>query len=168
MGRLKDGDHSLVRMGRVIDGAHILSPQTAAALRKKLIAHEEATQQQIVVVTALSLQGYDISDFGYQLGRRWGIGQKGKSNGALFIVAPADGKAWIEVGYDLKGVLTDAAVSQIIQKVILPAFRAGQMERGVVEGVNATLTAAEGVIWPVPVVLAIIFLRFYLMPRNRT
>src|SRR5579884_3330174 len=78
--------------GRVVDDAHILSDTTKADLDSKLAALEQKTSRQLVVVTLASLQGYEISDYGYQLGRSWGIGQKGINNGILFIVAPTEHK----------------------------------------------------------------------------
>ena len=74
--------------GRVVDQANIISPQSRASLTQILEAHEQATSNQVVVVTLKSLQGYAIDDFGYQLGRHWGIGQKDRNNGALLIVVP--------------------------------------------------------------------------------
>ena len=85
-----------------------------------LADHERATGEQVVVVTLDSLQGYSIEDFGYQLGRHWGIGQKGKNNGALLIVAPKEHKVRIEVGYGLEGQLTDAN-SRIDNRQLHPA-----------------------------------------------
>ena len=85
--------------GRVVDNAHVLSPQVKADLNAKLQALEQKNGDQLVVVTLPSLQGLEIEDYGYQLGRAWGIGQKGKSNGALFIVAPSEHKVRIEVGW---------------------------------------------------------------------
>src|SRR6201996_2031812 len=101
--------------GRVVDDAHVLSSQTQADLTAKLAALEQKTGDQVVVVTLPSLQGYEIEDYGYQLGRAWGIGAKGKNNGALFIVAPSEHKVRIEVGYGLEPVLTDALTSVILQ-----------------------------------------------------
>ena len=75
--------------GRVVDQADILSPQAEANLTRVLAEHEQATTNQVVVVTLPNLQGYEIADYGYQLGRHWGIGQKGKDNGVLLIVALA-------------------------------------------------------------------------------
>lgn len=123
--------------GRVVDDAHVLSPQTQAELTAKLEALEAKTGDQVVVVTLPSLQGYAIEDYGYQLGRAWGIGQKGKNNGALFIVAPAERKVRIEVGYGLEPVLTDALTSVILQEAVLPRFRAGDVQGGVVAGTDA-------------------------------
>ncbi len=125
--------------GRVVDDAHVLSPQTQADLTGKLAALEQKTGDQVVVVTLPSLQGYEIEDYGYQLGRAWGIGQKGKNNGALLIVAPNERKVRIEVGYGLEGVLTDAMTSVILQQAVLPKFRAGDVEGGVVAGTDAII-----------------------------
>ncbi|MDR3512941.1 MAG: TPM domain-containing protein [Caulobacteraceae bacterium] len=125
--------------GRVVDDAHVLSPQTQADLTAKLEALEQKAGDQVVVVTLPSLQGYEIEDYGYQLGRAWGIGEKGKNNGALFIVAPNERKVRIEVGYGLEPVLTDALTSVILQQAVLPKFRAGDVEGGVVAGTDAII-----------------------------
>jgi uncharacterized protein len=125
--------------GRVVDDAHVLSAQTQADLTAKLAALEQKTGNQLVVVTVPSLQGYPIEDFGYQLGRAWGIGEKGKNNGAVFIIAPAEHQVRIEVGYGLEPVLTDALSSVILQQTVLPKFRAGDVEGGVVAGTDAII-----------------------------
>jgi uncharacterized protein len=125
--------------GRVVDNAHILSPQATQKLDADLAGLEAKTGHQLVVATIPDLQGYDIADYGYQLGRTWGIGQKGKNDGAVFIVAPNDRKVRIEVGYGLEPVLTDALSSIILQTKVLPRFRQGQMEQGVVDGVEAVI-----------------------------
>src|ERR1700754_2278899 len=106
--------------GRVVDDAHILSQQTVGDLDQKLAALEAKTSRQLVVVTVPSLQGYEISDFGYQLGRAWGIGQAKLNNGVLFIIAPNEHKTRIEVGYGLEPVLTDALSELILQNAVLP------------------------------------------------
>jgi uncharacterized protein len=123
--------------GRVVDQAGVLSPQAEAAITAKLEALETGTGRQLVVVTLPSLQGLPIEDYGYQLGRHWGIGQKAENNGALFIVAPNDREVRIEVGYGLEPVLTDALSSVIIQSAVLPRFRAGDIEGGVTAGTDA-------------------------------
>jgi uncharacterized protein len=125
--------------GRVVDDANVLSPQTKAQLTDKLAALEQQTGRQLVVATLPSLQGLPIEDFGYQLGRAWGIGEKDKNNGAILLVAPAEHKVRIEVGYGLEPVLTDALSSVILQGRVLPKFRDGQIEAGVVEGANAII-----------------------------
>ena len=112
-------------------------PQTQADLTTKLAALEQKTGDQLVVVTLPDLQGMDIQDYGYQLGRAWGIGQKGKDNGVLFIVAPTLHKVRIEVGYGLEPVMTDAMSSVIIQTQVLPKFRSGDYDGGVEAGADA-------------------------------
>ena len=130
--------------GRVVDGAALLTAAERASLEQALKAHEEATTNQVVVVTLASLEGVPIEEYGYQLGRHWQIGQKGKNNGALLIVAPAERKVRIEVGYGLEGVLTDAVSRVIIETIIVPAFRSGQMGPGIVAGTGAILKTLTG------------------------
>ncbi|MFK4056333.1 TPM domain-containing protein [Brevundimonas sp. NPDC046655] len=125
--------------GRVVDDAQLLSPEQEQALTGKLAALEQQTGDQLVVVTLPSLQDQEIEDFGYQLGRHWGIGQKENDGGALLIVAPNERKVRIEVGYGLEGVLTDAYSSLIIRKDILPAFRQGDYAAGIIAGTDAII-----------------------------
>ena len=130
--------------GRVVDGAHLLSPGAAQGLDAQLAAFEAKTGDQLVVVTLPTLNGQPIEQYGYQLGRHWGIGQKGKDNGVLLIVAPNERRVRIEVGYGLEGTLTDARTSQIIQGIIVPRFKAGDMQRGILSGAQAIMKLAGG------------------------
>lgn len=125
--------------GRVVDDANMLSPATEQQLSGKLATLEQQTGRQLVVVTLPSLQGYEIEEYGYQLGRAWGIGQAKANNGVLFIVAPNERKVRIEVGYGLEPILTDALSSVILQQAVLPRFRGGDMEGGVVAGTDALI-----------------------------
>jgi len=125
--------------GRVVDDAHILSDQTKSDLDQKLAALEARNSRQLVVVTLPSLQGYEISDYGYQLGRAWGIGQAKLNNGVLFIIAPNERKVRIEVGYGLEPILTDALSELIIQQAVLPRFRAGDFNGGTEAGAAALI-----------------------------
>ena len=129
---------------RVVDTAGLLTAGVREALTGELAAHEKASSNQVVVVTLNSLQGYSIDDYGYQLGRHWGIGQKERDNGVLLIVAPKERKVRIEVGYGLEGTLTDALSHNIIQTVILPEFKKGNMAQGIVNGARAIVQALEG------------------------
>ncbi|MCK0098158.1 TPM domain-containing protein [Qipengyuania sp. S6317L1] len=126
--------------GRVVDTADIIPADVEAQLTAKLEALETQSQRQLVVATVPSLQGYDISDYGYQLGREWGLGDAQRNDGALLIVAPNERKVRIEVGYGLEGYLTDALSALIIQNEILPAFRDGDMPGGVVAGTDAIIS----------------------------
>jgi uncharacterized protein len=130
--------------GRLVDQAGLLDSATAARLGQQLQAHEQASGEQVVVVTLHDLQGNAIEDYGYQLGRAWGIGQKGKDNGALLIVAKAERKVRIEVGYGLEDRLTDAQSSLIINRVIVPAFARGDFAGGISEGTAAIIQVLGG------------------------
>ena len=130
--------------GRVVDSAQMIEAQTESRITALLEAHERATTNQIVVVTVPDLQGDSIESFGYQLGRRWGIGQKDKNNGALLIIAKSERKIRIEVGYGLEGELTDAISSDIIYSVIRPRFRSGDFDGGIEAGVSAMIQALGG------------------------
>lgn len=125
--------------GRVVDAAGLIDPAREAAIDAKLAGLETATGRQLVVATIPDLGGYEIADYGYQLGRAWGIGDKDRDDGALLIVAPAERKVRVEVGYGLEPVLTDALSHMIIQTRILPAFRAGDMAGGIEAGVDALI-----------------------------
>ena len=115
----------------------MLSPAAEQQLTEELATLEASTGRQVVVATLPSLQGYEIEDYGYQLGRTWKIGDEKRDDGVLLIIAPNDRKVRVEVGYGLEPILTDALSSTIIQTAILPAFKAGKMEEGVVAGTRA-------------------------------
>ena len=129
--------------GRVVDNANLLNPAEEAALSAKLEALEKSTGRQLVVATLPDLQGYEIEDYGYQLGRAWKIGQKGENNGIILIVAPNQRKVRIEVGYGLEPYVTDALSSIIIQQQILPRFKAGDFPGGIEAGVDALISQLQ-------------------------
>ena len=122
--------------GRVTDAAGVLPADVVARLDTKLKVLEDTTGTQLVVATVPDLGGYEIDEYGYQLGRAWGIGQKGQNNGAILLIAPAQRKLRIEAGYGLEGTLTDAVSSKIIRRTIVPAFKAGDLPGGVEAGVD--------------------------------
>ena len=117
--------------GRVVDEAQLLDPQREMALDAKLAGLEQQSQRQLVVVTVPDLQGYEIEDYGYRLGRAWGIGNKERNDGAILLVAPNERKVRVEVGYGLEGILTDALSSIIIQREVVPRFRQGDYAGGI-------------------------------------
>jgi uncharacterized protein len=130
--------------GRVNDGAGLLSERDEGELEAALARFETETTNQIVVATLQSLQGLPIEEYGYQLGRHWGIGQAGKDNGALLIVAPEEREVRIEVGYGLEGELTDSQSRTIIETHILPHFRQGDFAAGIKAGVAAMIETLGG------------------------
>jgi uncharacterized protein len=131
--------------GRVVDDAHVLSQDAQEKLTALLAQEEKQTGNQIVVATLPSLQGTTIEQYGYQLGRAWGIGQKGKNNGALLIVVPSVHKVRIEVGYGLEGQLTDAQSRIIIDEFMRPSFRRGDYDAGITAGAQAIIKVLGGV-----------------------
>jgi uncharacterized protein len=98
----------------------------------------------VVVATVPDLQGYSIEQFGYQLGRVWGIGQRNKDNGVLLLVAEAERRMRIEVGYGLEGELTDAIASNIISTVLTPHFKGARFDQGVLDATRAIIDALGG------------------------
>ncbi len=130
--------------GRVVDQAGLLTASQRADLERELAAFEVKSTDQIVVVTTPSLQGYPIDEFGYQLGRKWGIGQKNKDNGILIIVAPKERKVRIEVGRRLEPLLPDGRAGSIISNTILPMFRRGDFPGGIKAGVAEVKAVLEG------------------------
>ena len=129
--------------GRVVDGANLLSPADEAELTAELQALEQRSSRQLVVATVPSLGGYEIEDYGYRLGRAWGIGQQGADNGAILLVAPNERKVRVEVGYGLEPILTDAFSNRVIDEAILPRFKAGDMPGGIKAGVDALIAQLQ-------------------------
>ncbi|WRP27822.1 TPM domain-containing protein [Sphingomonas sp. LY54] len=125
--------------GRVVDAANLLSPQDEAELTQKLEGLETASSRQLVIATVPDLQGNAIEDYGYKLGRAWGIGQDEANNGTILLVAPAERKVRIEVGYGLEPILTDALSALIIHNQILPRFRENDYPGGIKAGADAII-----------------------------
>jgi uncharacterized protein len=123
----------------VADNANIISPAAEADLNARLKALEDKTGRQLVVATVPSLQGYEIEEYANPLFRAWKIGEKKENNGLLFLIAPNERKVRVEVGYGLEGVVTDALSSVILQQRVLPRFKAGDMEGGIVSGATALI-----------------------------
>ena len=123
--------------GRVVDSANMLSPEQEAQLTQLSEEIQKASSRQFVVATVPDLQGYPIEDYGVGLIRAWKLGQKGANNGIILIVAPNDRKVRIEVGYGLEPVMTDAYAGMIINNIIVPRFRSGDMAGGVLAGAAA-------------------------------
>lgn len=130
--------------GRVNDNAHILASEHITMLSDMLREHENLTTNQVVVLTVASLEGNNIEDYAYRVFNEWALGQKGKDNGILILVAPNDRKMRIEVGYGLEATLTDMTASRIIQNVMAPRFREGDFNSGIFEGTKAVINTLEG------------------------
>jgi uncharacterized protein len=130
--------------GRVVDDAGILDAAARTALTEKLAALETKTTDQLVVATVKSLQGTSVEDYGNRLFRDWKLGQAGKNNGVLMLVAPNERKVRIEVGYGLEGTLPDAVSKLIIENGIIPRFRANDFAGGITRGVDDVIQVLTG------------------------
>lgn len=128
----------------VNDFTNTLNSAQIAALESKLVAFADSTSIQISVVLIQSLEGYDIQDYGYQLGRAWGIGGKDKSTGVLVLVAKGDRKVTIQTGYGMEGALPDAIAKRIIENEIKPGFKSGDYFAGLNAGTNAIISYTKG------------------------
>ena len=130
--------------GRITDQAGLLTAADKADIESQLASLEQTSTDQLAVVTVKSLDGYSIEDYGIGLARKWGIGQKGKDNGILLIVAPNDRKVRIEVGRRLEPMMTDTMSTLIIENAILPKFRRGDFGGGIKDGVRDIKTVLLG------------------------
>ncbi|HEX3423436.1 MAG TPA: TPM domain-containing protein [Sphingomicrobium sp.] len=114
----------------VVDQAGILTAAQLADLKSKAQALYAQTGRAFAVATVKSLEGYSVDDYAYRLGRAWGLGQKGKDNGVLLLVAPTERKVWIATGYGAGGYMTDAMSGVIIREDILPHFKQSPPDYG--------------------------------------
>jgi uncharacterized protein len=130
--------------GRVVDQAGVMSADSRGAIEAKLKDLEDKSGIQLVVATVKSLQGSDIETYANQLFRAWKLGQAQKNNGVLLLVAPAEHKVRIEVGYGLEGTLTDALSSVIISSAIVPRFKANDYSGGIERGVDGIISVLKG------------------------
>ena len=130
--------------GRVVDQANVMTPQSRSDVEAKLKDLEDKSSIQLVVATVKSLQGGDIETFANELFRFWKLGEAQKNNGVLFLVAPAEHKVRIEVGYGLEGTLTDALSSVIIQSAVLPRFKANDFSGGIERGIDGIISVLSG------------------------
>jgi uncharacterized protein len=131
-----------------MDRADVLAPATRRALERALADYERETSHQIVVHTTPSLEGLPIEEYSIRVAEAWKAGHAGLDDGLILTVAPNERQVRIEVGYGLEGVVPDAVAARIIREAILPAFREGDLEGGVVAGVELLERAARGEVIP--------------------
>lgn len=128
----------------VNDIADVLSPDQEASLERKLVAYDDSTSNQVVVVTVKTLDNYPIEEYSTKLFREWGIGNKKTNNGILIIAAIEDRQIRIETGYGLEGAIPDIVANQIIRNDIGPAFRSGDYYEGFDKATTSVIEAAAG------------------------
>lgn len=118
----------------VQDYANLLSSQTRSSIDALGRELDAKTGAQVVVVTVSALDGQPLEDYSLQLFRSWGLGNKEKNNGVLLLIASNDRQSRIEVGYGLEGALPDGLTGRIQDQAMLPYFRAGNFDRGILQG----------------------------------
>jgi uncharacterized protein len=128
----------------VNDYTNTLSQGDKQQLENKVDAFNDSTSTQIAIVMIKSLGDYDIDEYGTELGRKWGIGQKDKNNGILILAALDDHKVTIQVGYGLEGAVPDAVTHQIIADDITPHFKQGDYYGGLDAAVTDIIKSSKG------------------------
>lgn len=128
----------------VNDLAGVLQGGESAALEKKLNDYNDSTSTQIAIVLIKSVGDYEIKDYAQRVGQKWGIGQKGKNNGIIILLAVEDRKVAIETGYGMEGTVTDAAAREIIENEFKPYFKQGNYYEGLDQGTTAIIQLAKG------------------------
>lgn len=128
----------------VYDFAQMLSVAQKTALEQKLIKYNDSTSTQIVVVTVKTINGRNIALYATEWAHKWKIGQKGKDNGVLLLVAIDDRKLTIRTGYGVEHLLTDAYSRRIIEQVIKPEFKQGNFYKGLDRGTTYIMKTLNG------------------------
>jgi uncharacterized protein len=128
----------------VNDFAKVLNKQQNDALEYKLRRYNDSTSSEVSIVLIRSTGPYDIAQYAYELGERWGIGKKDKNNGLLLLVAVTDRKVNISTGYGMEPVVPDAAAHRIIEDYLKPQFRNNNYYAGLDEATTVIFKLATG------------------------
>lgn len=126
----------------VNDYANLISTQSERQMNGLAQEVKQKTGAEIAVLTVQTLQGLSVEDYATRLFETWGIGEKGKDNGLLILLAMQERKIWIEVGYGLESIITDGHAGQILDEYIVPFLREGNYDKGFYNG----MLAVSGVI----------------------
>ena len=128
----------------VVDNANVLDAYDKEQLERKLVALDDSTSNQIAIVTVNTLNDEPIEEVATKTFREWGIGNKKTNNGVLILIAIADKKIRIEVGYGLEGAIPDIIANDIIVNDLRPAFRQNNYYGGINKAVDDLSKAAVG------------------------
>lgn len=128
----------------VNDYVGMLNGTELETLEQKLRAYNDSTSSQITVVVVKTTGDYPAGDYAFELGRRWGVGQKDKDNGLVLLWATQDRKIFIATGRGLEGAIPDVIAKRIIREVITPEFKAEMYYRGLDRGTDEIIKYASG------------------------
>lgn len=163
----------------VNDFASAFSKEEVNQLEQKLRVYNDTTSTQLTVVIVPTIGDYDMNTFAVELGRAWGVGQKGKNNGLILLWSTGEKKVYIATGYGLEGALPDAYAKRIINNDIIPAFKEGRFYDGINKGIDSIINYLKGeykaeedteedAIWmPFLIILLIFIVISILNKRNR-
>ncbi|MBU1371083.1 MAG: TPM domain-containing protein [Bacteroidetes bacterium] len=166
----------------VNDFANVLSANELEQLERKLVNYNDTTSTQLLVVLVSDLAGYDVADFAFRIGEKWGVGQQKHNNGAVILVKPKTererGKAYIATGYGLEGSVPDALAKRIVEKDMIPYFKNDNYIEGLWRGTDAIIGLVSGeftaeqydneplAAWFIP--LLVLFIVFFIMRASRS
>ena len=125
--------------GPVVDQANVIPDDVEARIGQKLVALKTQSQRQLQVVTVASLEDYDIADYSNRLFRSWQLGDKERNDGVMLVIAPNQRRMRIEVGYGMEPIVTDGFSFLVINKIITPKFKAGDLPGGIEAGTDALI-----------------------------
>lgn len=134
----------------VSDPSHILSGSARDTINAVLARLEESTGIETAVVMLPSIGEEDIFNFAHELFRQWGIGKQKSNNGLLILFVADQRKVRFTVGYGLEGTMTDAMSKRIQMQRMVPRFKAGDWDGGMVDGVRAAAQVLDGSMQPEP------------------
>jgi len=127
--------------GYVNDFANVIADSEKAKLNSIILELKQKTGAEVIIVTLGSLQGYPIEDVGLEIGRQWKVGQKGKNNGVIILVAPNEREMRIETGYGVEGAIPDSKAGRIRDNYMIPHFKTGEYGKGTILGTAAIIDA---------------------------
>ena len=175
--------------GPVVDGANVIPDDVEARITAKLTAIKAQSQRQLQVVTVASLNGYNDADYANRLFRSWQLGDKSRNDGVMLLVAPNERRMRIEAGYGMEPIITDGFSFLVINKIITPKFKAGDLPGGIEAGTDALITQmtlppdqaaqigaqanaqqrqqAKRQLNPASLVLPFVFMMFFILPMIR-
>ena len=119
--------------GYVLDQTQTLTKEEIYTMNHMGLELQKKTKAQIAVLLIPTLEGEDVSDYANRVFRAWGIGDKEKNNGVLFLIALKDKQMRIEVGYGLEGAINDGKAGEILDQYAIPYFQKGKFGPGVME-----------------------------------
>jgi uncharacterized protein len=132
----------------VNDFADILTSQQEAQLENYLVGFNDTTSTQIALVSLTDLCGNDIAPIAFEIGEKWGVGNKQFDNGIVMLIKPKvgneRGQVFIATGYGLEGVLPDAISKRIVEQEMIPRFKQEDMYGGIVRGLQTVVAIVGG------------------------